>query len=312
MKKIYNLVILLFLGISATKATPQLTSMSVRSTFLTSGKIKVYNSGILEILVDIGASRAMPTNGVYENVEMEVVFFMEIGGVHHELKTIALSSSDFDGFYLAYYEDPNIKNLVKVTIPQSLKNGTFRVKSRYKDGNGDWQPNYGSGYEVLQGVLYQTILINNWWEVLSPYPNATALQRLYSAHWGVHMLADTDEAYDIAHDWITSASTYAYAYESLLGYVQDTQEAGTVPLHRYFRSSNKDHYFTTGSITPAGYVYEGVQGYVYTAPATGLVPIYGYSPYSGPADHVYSKNYGELGGGNSHWRYEGIVFYVLQ
>lgn len=200
-----------------------------------------------------------------------------------------------------------------VTVDDTkLPNGHYLVLDYNvpNPGNTSYQ-RYPSYTFVIQNGT-STPPSNNWWQIPSPYANSSRLNRFYSSHWGVHMMADSDEGNYMTRDWISSAGMVAWAYEGLLGHVKDTQEVNTVPLYRFFRSQNHDHYFSTNNYAFSGYLYEVIQGYVYTAPGPGLVPIYSYFKQVGNADHLYTQNYGELGAGSSTWRYDGIAFYVLQ
>jgi len=172
MKRIYNIFILLCLFTNIASAIPQLTSFTVKPNFLQNGKIKVYNNGTTEFRAQISASRGM--NGTtYESVLAEVVFYMQIGSVQHELKTITLTSSYFSGSYLATYNEeggiPAANNLVVIAIPQNIETGEVKVKYRYKDANDVWQPNSTYGYENYSQSYYQTINVGT-----TPYPPVIA------------------------------------------------------------------------------------------------------------------------------------------
>jgi hypothetical protein len=164
MKRIYNMIALFFLTISLVHATPQVAGFSVQNTYLQSGKIKVYDGGPTEFLANISASRAI-IGSVYESVEMQVVFYIISSGAESSLKTITLTSSDFDGTYLAYYNEtagnpPGANNVVKVSIPVNVNHGRVAVKYRWKDSNGDWQPfitGVGDEYTYLNNYGYDTI-----------------------------------------------------------------------------------------------------------------------------------------------------------
>ena len=67
---------------------------------------------------------------------------------------------------------------------------------------------------------------------------------------------------------------HGYKSEGIAGYVYSTQKHGTVPLHRYWKASITDHFYTVdtneigahlrpGQSGRHGYVYEGVACYVY-------------------------------------------------
>lgn len=153
----------------------------------------------------------------------------------------------------------------------------------------------------------------------TPNANYYALHRLFNAYTYVHMLAGPTEALSLLNTFTTHFGPSPmpdWTYEGALGNIFISQQPETVPLYRYYRGSNEDHYYSTVNAVPAGYVSEGIQGYVYNSgPSTASLvslrkPIYVYSTTSGKADHVYTTNFNELGNGNSHWRYEGIAFWL--
>lgn len=152
----------------------------------------------------------------------------------------------------------------------------------------------------------------NWWQETPP-AGKHALHRLRRNSTGKHILANIPEAY--------SLSTIGWTYEGKLGYLAtnwDTSFGAVVPLYRYYKDSQTDHYYSLSSTAPSGYVLEGIMGYVPTTGGTfsdGVTysgAIYGYHRNSGSPDHFYTNTFSELGGGNSTWYYDGIVFYLFK
>jgi hypothetical protein len=93
-----------------------------------------------------------------------------------------------------------------------------------------------------------------------------------------------------------------------------TEQTGTTPLYRYWRSQIGDHFYTANfgelGFGGGGYVYEGIVGYVYpTQQFSDTVPLHRYWN-SQIGDHFYTTNFDDLGGGRDGYAYEGIACYV--
>jgi hypothetical protein len=104
--------------------------------------------------------------------------------------------------------------------------------------------------------------------------------------------------------------------ENVLGKAYKSSVLGTVPLYRYFNKSSGDHMYTIdpnegSNLLTIGFVAEGISGYVYGSQVTNTIPVYRYLSNNSHG-HFYTYDYGELGGGNSGYRYEGVAFYVLK
>lgn len=92
----------------------------------------------------------------------------------------------------------------------------------------------------------------------------------------------------------------------------------TVPLHRFFHPTVKQHHWTADpgeamSLARLGtWDYEGVAGYVLPSPVTGTIPLYRLS-YPDPPLHVWTTDANEMTTLSTQrgWVYEGIVGYVL-
>lgn len=82
------------------------------------------------------------------------------------------------------------------------------------------------------------------------------------------------------------------------------------PLYRYYRNTG-DHYYSNSPNPPLYYVSEGIAGYMSLTPVSGSTPLHSYFKRRGDFDRLYTKDFNELGNGNSTWQYEGIIGYVL-
>ncbi|NMC58115.1 MAG: hypothetical protein GYA51_01775, partial [Candidatus Methanofastidiosa archaeon] len=69
-------------------------------------------------------------------------------------------------------------------------------------------------------------------------------------------------------EYNSGAIRCGYAKEGLLGYIYNTNEAGTVPLYRLWNPQIMDHLYTTNyyeynaGAASYGYSKEGVTGYI--------------------------------------------------
>ncbi len=182
MKRGFIIFVIICSFVSFTKANPSLSAFTVVSNWLQDGKIKVYNNGTTEFIASIAASRSS-FSGVYEAVNMEVVFYMQIGTEHHVLKTITLLSSHFNGAFLQTYNENQLgNNLVKIAIPQAIERGEVKVKYRFKDSNGNWQP--GSNYYTFNSSSYQTVNVG------TPYLNESHLAKIHSMGFSTTGIVD--------------------------------------------------------------------------------------------------------------------------
>ena len=101
---------------------------------------------------------------------------------------------------------------------------------------------------------------------------------------------------------------------------------GMVPLYRYWKSENADHFYTknaneigtkmSGQRGKHGYVSEGIQCYVYEEQVEHSVPLYRYWK-SAVSDHFYTTDVKEIGTitpgeiANYGYKSEGIVGYCF-
>ncbi len=81
-----------------------------------------------------------------------------------------------------------------------------------------------------------------------------------------------------------------YKLESVVGYVFETAQPGTVPLHRWVRPGLNDRFYTTSPQAPPGhpyYVYERVACHVFATPQPGTVPLH---RWRGPREWFYTTS----------------------
>ena len=118
---------------------------------------------------------------------------------------------------------------------------------------------------------------------------------------------------------------HGYVSEGVTSWVFTGQGQGMVPLYRYWKSQNRDHFYTTniqeigtakpGAVGKHGYKSEGIVGYCYPHSYTGTVPLYRYWKGS-VSDHFYTTNINEIGTctpgrrGKHGYVSEGIQCYV--
>ncbi|WP_051666706.1 hypothetical protein [Pedobacter sp. R20-19] len=94
------------------------------------------------------------------------------------------------------------------------------------------------------------------------------------------------------------------------GLQQNATGSFTAPLYRYYRNTG-DHYYSNSPNPPLYYVSEGIVGYMSPTFVPLSKPLYSYFKKRGDFDRLYTKDFNELGNGNSTWQYEGIIGYVL-
>jgi Trypsin/Bacterial Ig domain len=92
--------------------------------------------------------------------------------------------------------------------------------------------------------------------------------------------------------------------------------AKSIPLYQYWSNPLGDQYLVTArsdaGLATLSFYYGGTLGRVFapSVPANGTVAVYQY--WNGAiGDHLYTNDYGELGGGKNGWASEGQVFRVL-
>ncbi|CAI8021646.1 hypothetical protein GBAR_LOCUS12817, partial [Geodia barretti] len=115
---------------------------------------------------------------------------------------------------------------------------------------------------------------------------------------------------------------HGYVYEGIQCQIYEEEVEHSVPLYRYWKSANSDHFYTTnpkeiGTVTPGeigNHGSEGIVGYCFPTEKEGTVPLYRYwNPKI--VDHFYTTNGIEIGTvtpGETGKGYisEGVVCYV--
>ncbi|MET4081998.1 hypothetical protein ABIB40_001949 [Pedobacter sp. UYP30] len=301
MRKLFFLILIFSSSARFAFANPELTTFSVGSNFLQSGKIKVYDNGSTEFLATIGASRAYSPSG-YENVQMEVTIYAVLNNIETNLKVINITSSQFDGPWLAYYNEdpasgPSANNVVKIAIPESLKDSQIRIKYRYKDAANNWQPNYSPNYFMLSTV-YNTINVSPL-PVKMPiylvshkgnnkYQDIFQLQNSYATPFGWNYGGIDFKAYTSVNSVsrLGAVPIYQYKYKVI---DQSTGGQGD-PSEIFFYSPN-----TSISPTPfPGYSYQLessiVAFYAFNTQVSGTIPVYKCSHKNAPIQVYLSSD----------------------
>ncbi|ALL08514.1 hypothetical protein AQ505_25405 [Pedobacter sp. PACM 27299] len=147
-------------------------------------------------------------------------------------------------------------------------------------------------------------------------PGRVILYKLIRYKTNQHFMASSQEAYQLINtinndgfsEWQADGSVfYLYATST------PTQFSGPlIPLYRYYRPSNGDHYFTPSSATPSQYISEGIVGYLQSGKDNMALgsPIYSYFSLKGKFDRIYTFDFNWIGNGNSNWYLEGIIGYL--
>jgi hypothetical protein len=197
------------------------------------------------------------------------------------------------------------------TVPPDDGGGTIGGENPGGGGGG------GGGGTVGGNPDVWSVNDPRWYEVSPQNPAAVQLHRLYSDFLGVHTVASGAESIILLQQRRidpNNVSVPVWRHEGILGLGYANSGNGSIPLYRFFRAYNNDHYFTTVNSIPPGYTSEGTMAGVFTSGCSQIIctrrPVYVYATINDETDHVYTINFNELGNGNSHWRYDGIAFYV--
>jgi len=108
------------------------------------------------------------------------------------------------------------------------------------------------------------------------------------------------------HNYLTTPPA-VFSGASILGYLFNSQQAGTVALHKYTHTSNGDVYLTKNQSSYASYTYNGIVGYVYSSQILNTEPIYQHLTTS--YIHRYQNQPGIIAANDD---FEGVQFYMLQ
>jgi len=116
-----------------------------------------------------------------------------------------------------------------------------------------------------------------------------------------------------------------YIFECIIGYVSPHNFPGSVPIHRFYQPTVKDHFYTVdvneigtlevGQRNINGYTYEGVLGHAYPA-EHHVIPMYRYV-HTGLHDHFYTVSSEEIGStthgqkGKLGYVSEGVAFHIF-
>ncbi|GEM_PF-1822301 len=105
-------------------------------------------------------------------------------------------------------------------------------------------------------------------------------------------------------------------FEQIMGRVYTYKASNTLPIYRYYNTSNGDRLSTlnwnelkNGS---GAWSYEGVTGYAYQSQQANTIPVYRYYRSSSPAAHFLTTSSTEVAGGKHGFKSEGIAFYILR
>jgi hypothetical protein len=282
-----------------------LTDFAIVSSYLDNGKVTI-NSATSSTAIQFTASFSRETSSYpnWKNFSMTVVLgTVKNGSPVYFSNPQTITNSDFSsGNYF-------LTKTFNATINKTDLSSGQKIMLFYQTSDMD-----EAGYYM--STLYDFIMTSSGagpsepapdylptWFLPPAYANSRCVYRIRRPSNNKHFLtASLNEAITLVDG--------PWDFEAHLGFLRYNQESGTVPLYRYYRYQNQDHYFTTSSSTPGGYTNEGIAGYVYTSQVANSHPIYVYSPYAG-GDHLYTSNWSELGNGNGTWRYDGIAFYLL-
>lgn len=135
-----------------------------------------------------------------------------------------------------------------------------------------------------------------------PVPGAVPVFRYYRDANNIHNHFFTRDFVSMGDGNLNS-----YSFEGIAFFAFATQQVGTVPIYRYYNSSQVNHFYTRSSVTPPGYQFERIEFYAYPSSVNDAVPVHRYYHQS-IVDHHYTKNQNESP--MTNYVYEGIEFYA--
>jgi len=162
---------------------------------------------------------------------------------------------------------------VSVNVPYPVTPGrTVAPVYRYWNGNsndhfyttnsGEISGGHSQGYSS-EGVAFQLSSL--------PSPGLVPVYRYFKHDVKDHFYTTNTNEIGVLTAGMTGK--HGYVCEGILGYISPTQIPGTVPVYRYWKPSDSDHFYTTntseigvvvvGSSGNHGYVCEGILGYAF-------------------------------------------------
>jgi YD repeat-containing protein len=98
----------------------------------------------------------------------------------------------------------------------------------------------------------------------------------------------------------------SYASEGIAFYAYAAQLNNSVPIYRFYNTTNGDHFYTSVNSNHPGYLSEGISFYAFATETNGTIPIYRYyNPSTG--DHFYTIINTTI----TNYNNEGIAFYAF-
>jgi hypothetical protein len=171
--------------------------------------------------------------------------------------------------------------------------------------------NHGYKYEGVVGFAYPA---DHHFNVVHRY-----------YHEGHHDHFYTTNGAEIGTTEKGHVGNHGYKSEGPSFHIFTHQHHGLVPVYRYWKDDNHDHFYTAnageigatnvGQAGNHGYKCEGILGYVSPTEFYGSIPIYRYW-HDQSHDHFYTSNQAEIGTthvgqvGNHGYKCEGILGYV--
>ncbi|AQQ66597.1 hypothetical protein Mag101_02250 [Microbulbifer agarilyticus] len=196
-----------------------------------------------------------------------------------------------------------------LTVGATDKNDARASFSNYGQCVDVWAP----GVDILSAYSTSNTAITSWQGTSMAAPHVSGIAALYlqgapnAAVANVVNRVMSKVTYGKVSDRKTTDTPNLFAYS--LG-TSNTYTA----FHRYNNDKIGNHFYTQNwwemqSAPDSDWKYEGVTGYAYRGQQTNSKPLYRYYNAS-QTDHLYTTNYGELGGGGNGWSYNGIATYL--
>ncbi|QNL47736.1 hypothetical protein H8S90_12970 [Olivibacter sp. SDN3] len=288
MKHNFLLSVAFLLISTISNAVPKVTGWAPDAAYMTNGNLDLAKGGTPRISYTFTREQV---NGVYEDVDMQLVFYIQRNGQNYESAPVYITNSNFLGDTWT----GNDRRFIALGTSQA--GGVLRAKYRVRSQGS---PSYGPYMEISKSLNVINGAINPPGN--PPVANSASIYRYY---YGASNSAN--------HFYTVSNITPGgYTFEFIEFYALTTQVSGTVPIYRYFDSQNIDHFYTTVSnnSTFPNYAFEKIEFYAYATQQPGTVPVYRYFSPS-LKNHFYTTHYSP-GGYNGGYYYERIEFYAYQ